>query len=244
MGVLALASLQSCASWFGVRLPSDGEVLESISPVKERDTVGAYITWRITDTDPSDSDDVEETEAYVADHGDTHVVEERVTQRNGTTIVTARVFGKDGRLLAVYRGAPNELGKPLSIIKLDQLADRVINSNPEAKKALGGIDVESVAKNAMKTMLSQGEQLETVEVPAGSFQCIRSVMAMRVLWVKYTDTFWHARQPLPLSDLVKFVSKCSMDEGQRTRELLRYAWSGAKPTLRLPDLSAGNGFRQ
>ncbi len=236
LGILAL-SLPSCGLLFGVRLPADDEILESISPIEERDTVGAYVTWRLTEPDPSDSDVVERTLAFVADHGQTHVVEERETQRSGEQIITARVFGKDGLLIAAYRGEPNQLGKPLRILKLEQLMGR-LKSNPEVKKVLGGRDIESVAERAPKKIkMSKGEQLETVQVPAGSFQCTRFEMSMRVLWISYSDIWWRTKQPLPLTNLVKSVNKSSMGGLGRSAELLRYAWKGAKPTLKLPDLT-------
>jgi hypothetical protein len=182
---------------------------------------GMWIAWRC---DRGEGTAVtEQTRACVAAGPDGIVVEEREARTDGTT-VTAFRYGADGSLRAAWRGPAGGAGVPLRLVPpVDWRAE----ATREAAARGGSLD--DAEARAVQTRAE-----EVVDTPAGRLSCRVRRIETSTLFVTCTITAWHAKEPLPLSQLVRHEMGDSFS-GTYSRQLLTgHGWTGAVPSLAPP----------
>ena len=175
---------------------------------------GMHLRWRITGTDV-----VEEEWACVPGSAGSLTIERREVRADGSRTVTAARFAADGTVLGVWRGPPGGRAQRLRIVPSDAAAT-VAKAN-----ALG-------REHGVSATADQEVAEETIATAAGPIACTRQRTTASAWFVSGTFTSWHARDPLPLSQLVRF--EADMIGWHELQELVAHGTTGAVPTLPIP----------
>jgi hypothetical protein len=218
---LTLTPLLTAAGCSTAPSLADDEIEAQVWPGIAHAKPGMWIRWRC---DRGEGTAVTEVmRACVAAGPEGIVVEERDARADGTT-VTAFRYGADGSLRAAWRGPSGGAGVPLRLVP-------PVDWRAEATRevAARGGSLDDAEARAVQT----GAE-EVVDTPAGRLACRVQRIETSALFVNCTITAWHAKEPLPLSQLVRHEMGDSFS-GTYSRQLLTdYGWTGAVPSLAPP----------
>lgn len=211
-GLAAVACAAACASAAANGATDAVSIDELWLPANARP--GMFVSWQCSGGEVAGKE-----LACVAGPDGKPIVEWRQTATDGTCTVTAARFASDGRIDAAWRGKRGAVGERLELAP--STVDEALGKAQELQRQHG------LAPRSDTTLT-----IDVLDGLAGPLRCRKQVIATSLLFVESTLSTWHAVDPLPLSQLVRFeVRSPGWNE---TKQLVAYGWSGAVPALVIP----------